>query len=188
MYREYRLIQGRLFREVREHPRLVMAMGIVCFAAAVAVVAISSGRSRIALAVAIGFVAIGVALNIAGRRMSRPRRLAIEQRQTLLQTLGRLAPLEVRVSAVNEREAIRYARELRNAMTEAHWPVAGVFKRHREASGAGVTLAVRNVVAPPGEALALMNTLRRIGIPATWGHEPGLTGDRVIEVQVGEPG
>ena len=54
--------------------------------------------------------------------------------------------------------------------------------------GAAVTLAVRNVVAPPGEALALMNTLRRIGIPATWGHEPGLTGDRVIEVQVGEPG
>ena len=101
--------------------------------------------------------------------MSRPRRLAGGQRQTLLQTLGRLAPLEVRVSAVNEQEAIHYARELRNAMTEARWPVTGVFKCHRDAGATGVTLAVRNVVAPPGEAIALMNTLRRIGIPANWG-------------------
>jgi hypothetical protein len=30
-----------------------------------------------------------------------------------------------------------------------------------------------------------MNTLRRIGIPATWEHRPALVGDRTIEVVVG---
>ena len=89
------------------------------------------------------------------------------------------------MSAVNEQEAIHYARELRDALAEARWPVTGVFKCHRDAGATGVTLAVRNVVAPPGEAIALMNTLRRIGIPANWHHEPGLSGDRIIEVRIG---
>jgi hypothetical protein len=48
-----------------------------------------------------------------------------------------------------------------------------------------VTLAVRNVVAPPEEAIVLMNTLRRIGVPVTWEHRPELTGDHVVEVLVG---
>ncbi len=117
--------------------------------------------------------------------MSRPRRLGGGQRRALLQALGSLPSLPVRVSAVNEQEAIHYARELRDALAEARWPVTGVFKCHRDAGATGVTLAVRNVVAPPGEAIALMNTLRRIGIPANWHHEPGLSGDRIIEVRIG---
>jgi hypothetical protein len=117
--------------------------------------------------------------------MSRPRRLGGGQRRALLQALGPLPSLAVRVSAVNEQEAIHYARELRDALAEARWPVTGVFKCHRDAGATGVTLAVRNVVAPPGEAIALMNTLRRIGIPANWHHEPGLSGDRIIEVRIG---
>jgi hypothetical protein len=180
MYRKYQLTQY-----VLQHPRLVLAMSIAFSLAAAVVVAVGSGRSRVAHVTAIGFVLIGFALNVVGGRISRSRRLDAGQRQTLLQTLGRLAPLEVRVSAVNERDAIRYARELRNAMTEARWPVAGVFKCRGDADAAGVTVAVRNVVAPPGEAIALIDTLRRIGIPANWGHKPGLTGDRIIEVRVG---
>ncbi len=180
MYRTYRLTQYAL-----QDPRLMVVMSIVFSLAAAVVVALGSGRSRLAHATAIGFVVIGFALNVVGGRLSRPRRLDAGQRQTLLQTLGRLAPLEVRVAAVNEEEAIRYARELRNTMTEARWPVAGVFKCRGDAGAAGVTLAVRNVVTPPGEAIALMNTLRRIGIPANWGHKPALTGDRIIEVRVG---
>ena len=90
MYRKYRLIQGRLFREVRQHPRLVMAMAIVCFAAAVAVVAISSGRSRIALVVAILFFVItrGVRAVLGPRR-----RLEEEVSVSLLR--GRLARGEI---------------------------------------------------------------------------------------------
>jgi hypothetical protein len=40
-------------------------------------------------------------------------------------------------------------------------------------------------VAPPAEALALMDTLRRAGAPAVWGHKPELADDRRIEVRVG---
>jgi hypothetical protein len=141
--------------------------------------------SGLALSIAIGFVALGVTLCVVGGRMSRPRRLASGQRRTLLQALGQLPPLQIRVSAVNEEEAIHFARQLRDAMTEARWPVAGVFKCQGDAGTTGVTLAVRNVVAPPGEAIALMNTLRRIGILANWHHKPGLSGDRIVEVRIG---
>jgi hypothetical protein len=70
-------------------------------------------------------------------------------------------------------------------MTEARWPVTGVFKHESPGRGPGMTLAVRNVVAPPEEAIVLMNTLRRIGVPVTWEHKPELAGDGVIEMLVG---
>jgi hypothetical protein len=164
---------------------MVLAMSIVCSVAAVGTAVIGSGRSGIAGPVAILLVLIGAALSVLGWRISRSRGLAGRQRRTLLQTLGRLTPLEVRVLAIDEREAIRYARELRNVMTEAHWPVTGVFKSEYGGNGTGVTLAVRNVIAPPGEAITLMNALRRVGVPATWEHKPELEGDRTIEVLIG---
>ena len=175
----------RLLRTLLQRPRLVSALSIVFSVTAVGTAVIGSGRSGVATPLAIVLVLIGAALSVLGWRMSRSRGLAAEQRRTLLQTLGRLTPLEVRVSAVDEREAIRYARELRNVMTEAHWPVTGVLKSEYGGNGTGVTLAVRNVVAPPGEAITLMNALRRVGVPATWQHKPELEGDRTIEVRIG---
>ena len=178
MYLWYR----RLLRTLHRRPRLVLVLSIVFSATAVVTAAIDSGRSGLAGPVAIVLVLIGAALSVLGWRISR---LAAGQRRTLLQTLGRLTPLEVRVLAVDEREAIRYARELRNVMMEARWPVTGVFKSEYGGNGTGVTLAVRNVVAPPGEAITLMNALRRVGVPATWEHKPELERDRTIEVLVG---
>ena len=162
-----------------------MVLSIVFSVTAVGTAVFGSERSGVASPVAIVLVLIGVALSVLGWRISRPRGLAAGQRRTLLQTLGRLTPLEVRVVAVDEREAIRYARELRNVMTEARWPVTGVFKSEYGGNGTGVTLAVRNVVAPPGEAITLMNALRRVGVPATWEHKPQLERDRTIEVLIG---
>jgi len=182
---QYRAIQRRLLRKLLQHLRVVMALSIALSVTAVGTAVVSSGRSRVANAVAVVLVLIGAALSILGWWISRPRGLAAPHRRTLLQTLGRLTPLEVRVSAVDEHEAIRYARQLLNVMTEAHWPVTGVFKSQHDGNGTGVTLAVRNVVAPPGEAITLMNTLRRIGVRATWEHKPELAGDRTIEVLVG---
>jgi hypothetical protein len=185
MHRRYRVIQRRLLRMLVQHPWLVMVLGIAFSITAVGTAVVGSVRSGVANPVAIVLVLTGAALSLLGLRISRPRGLAAGQRRTLLQTLGRLTPLEVRVSAVDEHEAIRYARELRNVMTEAQWPVRGVFKSQYGGNGTGVTLAVRNVVIPPGEAITLMNTLRRVGVPAAWEHKPELAGDRTIEVLIG---
>jgi hypothetical protein len=162
-----------------------MVLSIVFSVTAVGTAVMGSEGSGVASPVAIVLVLFGAALSVLGWRISRSRGLAAGQRRMLLQTLGRLTPLEVRVLAVDEHEAIRYARELRNVMTEARWPVTGVFKSEYGGNGTGVTLAVRNVVAPPGEAITLMNALRRVGVPATWEHKPELAGDRTIEVLVG---
>ena len=189
MHRRYRAIQRRLLRTLLrtllQHPWLVMVLSIVFSVTGVGTAVVGWGRSGVGNPVAVVLVLIGAALGILGLRISRPRGLTAEQRRTLLQTLGRLTPLEVRVSAVDEQEAIRYARDLRNVMTEAQWPVRGVFKSQYGGNGTGVTLAVRNVVTPPGQAITLMNTLRRIGVPTTWAHKPELAGDRTIEVLVG---
>jgi hypothetical protein len=184
MHWQYRAILRRLLRTLRR-PRLVMVLSIALSVAAIGTAVVGSGRSRVANTIAVVLVLIGATLSVLGWRMSWARGLAARQRRMLLQTLGRLTPLEVRVSAVDEQEAILYARELRSVMTEARWPVTGVFKSPHAGNGTGVTLAVRNVVTPPGEAIALMNTLRRAGVPATWEHKPELAGDRTIEVLVG---
>jgi hypothetical protein len=162
-----------------------MVLSIVFSVTAVGTAVMGSEGSGVASPVAIVLVLFGAALSVLGWRISRSRGLAAGQRRMLLQTLGRLTPLEVRVLAVDEHEAIRYARELRNVMTEARWPVTGVFKSEYGGNGTGVTLAVRNVVAPPGEAIILMNALRRVGVPATWKHKPELERDRTIEVLIG---
>jgi hypothetical protein len=185
MYHRYREIQRRLFRAFVPRPQLVTVVSIAFCVAAVGMAVVGSGRRGVATSVAVVLVLIGAALSVLGLWVARPRGLAAGQRRTLLRTLGRLTPLEVRVSAIDEGEAIHYARELRNVMTEAQWPVTGVFKSPDGGNGTGVTLAVRNVVTPPVEAIALMNTLRRVGVPATWEHKPELAGDRTIEVLVG---
>lgn len=92
------------------------------------------------------------------------------------------------MSAVNEPGAVRYARELRDVMPAAAWPASGVFKRLDETAPEGVALAVRNVVAPPGKAVILLNTLRRLGTPVAWAHKPELSDNRTIEIQVGRLG
>lgn len=185
MLRGYRVLHIKLLRTFVEHPQLPMLASIGFSVSAVATAVVGGGRSRVANAVAVVLVLIGAGLSILGSRMSSSRRLGPGQRLILLQALGRVTPIEVRVSAVDERDSIRYARELRNAMSEARWPVTGVFKHESPGHGPGVTLAVRNVVAPPEEAIVLVNTLRRIGAPVTWEHKPELAGDGVIEVLVG---
>jgi hypothetical protein len=118
----------------------------------------------------------------------RPCPLGPKQRGTLRERLCGLEPLEVRVSAVNERGSIRYARELRDVMHEAAWPATGVFRSDGHDEDTGVALAVRNIVAPPGEAVVLLNTLRRLGTRVIWAHRPTLPHDRTIEIEVGRLG
>jgi len=185
MHRQLPAGQRRLVRRLLRHPRLLPIVSIALSVAAVGIAVGGSGGHHVANAIAVVLVLVGLGLSGLGSGISRPRGLAAGQRQTLLRTLGRLTPLEVRVSAVDDREAIRCAHQLRSVMAQAHWPVKGVYKSRHGENGTGVTLAVRNVVIPPGEAITLMNTLRGIGVPATWRHQPDLPGDRIIEVVVG---
>ena len=71
-------------------------------------------------------------------------------------------------------------------IAEAAWPVVGVYKRRGNGETAGVALAVRNILAPPGEAIMLVDTFRRVGIRIVWAHKPALGDDRTIEIQVGQ--
>jgi hypothetical protein len=184
MLRYYRVIQRRLLRALPQYVRPLMLASIGVSVLAVAIAVIGAERSSLASAAAVVLVLIGAGLSVLGAWLSRARALGPGQHRTLVQTLVRVTPLEVRVSAVDERESIHYARQLRNAMTEAHWPVTGVFRYQSGGSRSGVVLAVRNVVAPPDEAITLMNTLRRVGVPAMWEHRPDLAGERVVEVLV----
>jgi hypothetical protein len=181
---QYRPLWRRLLRTLRSHPRLVTLASIAFSLAAVGVAVVGARGRGVASAVAVVLMLIGVALSVLGWWMTRPRGLGAVPRRVLIETLGRLAPLDVKVSAVDEPEAIRYARELTAVLIDAHWTVTGVFKCPYDGNGAGVALAVRNVLAPPTEAITLVNTLRRVGVRATWEHKPSLPEDRTIEVLV----
>jgi hypothetical protein len=168
-----------------QHPRFLAALGVALAVAAVVAAVVGVERAGAANGLAIVLVLVSAVASYRAVRLAGRYELGMLQRGALLRCLGRLEPLEVRVSAVNEPEAIHYARGLRDVMHEAHWPASGVFRCNGGLNGTGVTLAVRNVVAPPTEALILMDTLRRTGAPAVWGHQPDLADDRRIEVRIG---
>ena len=166
-------------------PGFLVATGFVVAAAAAGAMAFGGQRGGIADVVVAALWLVSGALGYRARVIARRSPLGSTQRGTLLDRLCRLDPLEVRVSAVNEPGAVRYARELCNVMHAAAWPATGVFKWDDDPAPRGIALAVRNIVAPPGEAVVLLNTLRRLGTPVVWAHKPELSGDRTIEVQVG---
>jgi hypothetical protein len=168
-----------------QHPRLLAALGVTLAVATVVAAVVGTRRGGVANALAMVLVLASAAASYRAVRLAGRYELGVVQRGALLRCLARLEPLEVRVSAVNQPDAIHYARRLRDVLQEAHWPASGIFRCDGGVDGAGVTLAVRNVVVPPAEALALMDTLRRAGAPAVWGHKPDLADDRCIEVRVG---
>jgi hypothetical protein len=183
MSRQDRPTWRRMPRALFQQPALLMILSVSCSIAAIAIAVASSRR----LAHVVAFVLVSIASLLAWRvaRLGARVELTAARRGTLLEALVGLPPLAVRVTAVNERAAIRYARELRDVMSEAKWPVSGVFKSNGSTPQAGVVLAVPNVLAPSPEAMALMRALRRAGIPANWGHKPELGRDRALEVVIG---
>jgi hypothetical protein len=166
-------------------PRMLVTYSLVLALLALAVTIPALQHGGAAYGVAAALWVLSGALSFLARSRAGSFPLDEAQRDTLLDRLGRLEPLDVRVFAVNNPGSIRYARELRNAIQAAEWPATGVFRREDDDAPAGVALAVRNIVAPPGEAVVLLNTLRRLGAHVAWAHKPELTDDRTIEIQVG---
>lgn len=177
-----------LWQAIRSHgksPRMLLAYSLLLavLAVGVSIPALWWGGVAYVVAAALWLVCGAVSFLARVRAGSFP--LDATQRETLLERIGKLEPLEVRVFAVNKPGSIQYARELRNAIQAAEWPATGVFRRDDDHAPTGVALAVRNIVAPPGEAVVLLNTLRRLGTQVAWAHKPELTDDRTIEIQVG---
>lgn len=183
MSQQHRPTPSRPRHTLSLYPTLLTLLSIAFSTVAVAT-ALRSSRGH-AHAAAIACALAGVLLAWRARRATRPPELPAIPRANLLEALARLPPVPVRVSAVDEAAAIRYARRLRDVMAEAKWPVRGVFKTEGPKPPVGVILAVHNVVAPPGEAMALMTTLRRAGIPVDWGHKPELPAGTTVEILIG---
>ena len=178
--------RARLDRRRGRVPRRLVALSVVFAVAAAGAAAVGAWRGGLVHVVAGGLWFVSGALAVRARSISRRCPLGVAQRGALLGRLSGLTPLEVRVSAVDAPDSIRYARELRNVIGEAAWPVAGVYKCRGGEDMAGVALAVRNILAPPGEAIMLLDTFRRVGIRIAWAHKPALGDDRTIEIQVGQ--
>jgi hypothetical protein len=168
-----------------QHPRILAALGVVFAIAAVTAAIVGAQRGGAANVLAIVLVLGSLVASYRAIRLAGRYEVGLLQRGALLRCLGRLEALDVRVAAVNEPDAIAYARGLRDVVQEAGWPAMGVFRCNGSADGTGVTLVVRNVLTPPAEAVALMETLRRTGALAVWGHKPDLPDDRRIEIRIG---
>jgi hypothetical protein len=175
-----------LLRRVRGRaPRRLVALSLAFAVAAAGAGAVGAWQGGAANVVAGALWLVSGVLSYRARRLARRCPLGAAQRGALLGKLTGLSPLQVRVSAVDDADSIRYARELRNVIDEAAWPVVGVFKRRAADDTAGVALAVRNILTPPGEAVALLESFRRAGIRIAWAHKPELAHDRTIEICVG---
>jgi hypothetical protein len=124
--------------------------------------------------------------------LGRQRRLSAMQRRTLVAELKRLAATHrlkangawdavVRVAAADDREARRFASELRDALVEAGWSAEGVFRASGEAT-VGLFVAVQD--AAFDEAYELQLSLEQVGLHASGSVKPAL-GAREVELFIG---
>jgi hypothetical protein len=176
----------RLRHRVRSRPlwRLT-ALSLVFAVGASAAAGLDDWRGGVATVVVAALWLVSGGLACRARVVAGRGRLGAAQRGALVGKLRELAPLEVRVWAVDQPESIRYARELRNVMHEAAWPAMGVYRSRCGGETIGVALAVRNIVTPPGQARRLFETLRRAGVRIAWAHKPELSDDGRVEILVG---
>jgi hypothetical protein len=119
--------------------------------------------------------------------VSTPRQLDDAQRRQLRLRLSRVSPpVELRILAVPDDEAIRLARELRDIFLEARWPARGIFKAaHEHAGGTGLVLVVQNGNSTSVEAQYLLLTLRELGLPAVTSTKAKLSDAGTLELLVG---
>jgi len=109
---------------------------------------------------------LGVAAALMGFRawqLQGHRHLGPVQRAQLRRQLAGSTPIDVRIYAPADPEAIAYARALLAVFLEAGWPTRGVY-RSAEAA-AGVYLGVHPTPAgPPGDATHIRHALEKVGI------------------------
>ena len=146
-----------------DDPRTLLQSAVIAAALALAVGIVGLGRHPW-FGVAAGLLGVAaVLMGLRGWQLQGHRRLDRVQHAQLRRHLAGLPPIDVRIHAPPDAEAIAYARAFLALFREAGWPVKGVY-RSAEAA-AGVYLGVHPTpTGPPDEATYLRTVLGRAGI------------------------
>ena len=118
---------------------------------------------------------------------STHRRLGRIQREHLVLRLRQLpAPIEFRVVAVPDDEAVHFAQELLDVFVEGGWPAHGVYRAlPANVASTGLFVAVQDGNYPSEEERRLLLTLSEFGMYAVKSTSPKLTHPKAIELLVG---
>ena len=118
---------------------------------------------------------------------STHRRLGRLQREHLIRRLRELpAPIELRVAAVPDDEAVHFAHELLDVFVEAGWPAHGVYRAlPANVASTGLFVAVQDGNFPSEEERRLLLTLSEFGMYAVKSTSPKLTHPKALELLVG---
>src|SRR2546425_1441531 len=118
---------------------------------------------------------------------STHRRLGGIQREHLILRLRQLpAPIEFRVVAVPDDEAVRFAQELLDVFVEAGWPAHGVYRAlPANAASTGLFVAVQDGNFPSEEEPRLRRAPSAFGMYAVKSTSPKLTHPKALELLVG---
>jgi hypothetical protein len=96
------------------------------------------------------------------------------------------APIEFRVVAVPDDEAVRFAQELLDVFVEAGWPAHGVYRAlPANAASTGLFVAVQDGNFPSEEERRLLLALSEFGMYAVKSTSPKLTHPKALELLVG---
>ena len=118
--------------------------------------------------------------------LTRHRRLEGIQRSQLVLRLRQLPPVDLRIVAVPDREAVSFARQLRDAFVEAGWPATGVYRALPAHTGrTGLFLSVRDPSASPPSAEYLLLALGEFGLQAVRAASAQLSDANALELLVG---
>jgi len=118
--------------------------------------------------------------------LTRHRRLEGIQRSQLVLRLRQLPPVDLRIVAVPNAEAVSFARQLRDAFVEAGWPATGVYRAVPAHTGrTGLFLSVRDTNAPPPSAQYLLLALGEFGLQAVRSASGTLSNANALELLVG---
>jgi len=118
---------------------------------------------------------------------STHRRLGRIQREHLILRLRQLpAPIEFRVVAVPDDEAVRFAQELLDVFVEAGWPAHGVYRAlPANAASTGLFVAVQDGNFPSEEERRLLLALSEFGMYAVKSTSPKLAHLKALKLLVG---
>lgn len=118
---------------------------------------------------------------------STHRRLGRIQREHLVLRLRQLpAPIELRVVAVPDAEAVNFAQELLDVFVEAGWPAHGVYHAlPANVASTGLFVAIQDGNGPSEEERRLLLALSEFGMYAVKSTSPKLTHPKALELLIG---
>jgi len=170
-----------------ESPRflLIASVAAAALSAALSLAAIwdHAGYNVAAAALAL----LTAILGYRAHERSTHRRLGRMQREHLVMRLRQLpAPIELRVVAVPDGEAVRFAHELLDVFVEAGWPAHGVYRAlPANIASTGLFIAVQDGNDPSEEERRLLLTLSEFGMYPVKSTSPKLTHPKALELLVG---